>query len=362
MREDGKYDIVDVYFSHCGVFMHVVVLFLRGGLASTAIAPMEVFRSAGVVWNLLHGVEPDPLFQVRTASIDGRPVRSDGPVSLAPDCAITSIRKVDLIIVPATGVETDELLARHARVVPWLKRWHQRGAAIAGICSGVALLAEAGVLDQRPATTHWGLVDTYRAKYPAVDWQPELFITEMDNVYCGGGVYASLDLSLYLVEKYAGHEIAVQCAKALLIDTPRTWQAGYSTPPRRSGHGDAKILEGQHWLHENFASDFHFDDLAIQLGMSPRNFARRFKQAIGETPLTYLHKLRVDESKRLLEKDYTNIQQIARNVGYDDLIFFRSLFKRYTGISPQAYRQKFGTKSQLQGASSKGQGKQLIAK
>ena len=344
LREDGKYDIVDVYFSHTGVFMHVVVLFLRGGLASTAIAPMEVFRSAGVIWNLLNGADPNPLFQVRTASIDGHPVHSDGPVSLTPDCAISGIRKVDLIVVPATGLETEELLARHAKVVPWLKRWHKRGAAIAGICSGVALLAEAGLLDQRPATTHWGLVDSYREKYPAVDWQPELFITEKDNVYCGGGVYASLDLSLYLVEKYAGHEIAVQCAKALLIDTPRTWQSGYSTPPRRSGHGDGKILEGQHWLHKNFANNFHFDELARRIGMSPRNFARRFKQATGETPLTYLHKLRIAESKRLLEQDYTTIQEIARNVGYDDLIFFRRLFRRYAGVSPQAYRQNFGTK------------------
>ena len=328
--------------------MHAVILFLRGGLASTAIAPMEVLRAAGVFWNLLNGEETDPLFQVRTASIDGQPIRSDGPVTLTPDCAISSIRQADLIIVPATGFETEELLARHAEVVPWLKRWHKRGAAIAGICAGVALLAEAGLLDGRPATTHWGLVDAYKQKYPTVDWQPDLFITEKDNVYCGGGVYASLDLSLYLVEKYAGHEIAVQCAKALLIDTPRTWQSGYSTPPRRSGHGDGKILEGQQWLHQNFGNKLHFNELALRIGMSPRNFARRFKQATGETPLTYLHKLRIAESKRLLEQDYKTIQEIASNVGYDDLIFFRSLFKRYAGVSPQAYRQNFGMKTRPQ--------------
>ncbi len=136
--------------------MHAVILFLRGGLASTAIAPMEVLRAAGVFWNLLNGEETDPVFQVRTASIDGQPIRSDGPVTLTPDCAISSIRQADLIIVPATGFETEELLARHAKVVPWLKRWHKRGAAIAGICAGVALLAEAGLLDRKPATTHWG--------------------------------------------------------------------------------------------------------------------------------------------------------------------------------------------------------------
>lgn len=326
--------------------INVVVLFLRDGLASTAIAPMEVFRSAGVTWNLLNGEKPNPSFRVRTASIDGMPVRSDGPLSLTPDLSMTHIRKADLIIVPATGIETEELLARHARVIPWLRRWHERGASVAGVCSGVALLAEAGLLDGRSATTHWGMVDIYRAKYPAVNWQPELFITEDDDVYCGGGVYASLDLSLYLVEKYAGHEVAVECAKSLLIDRPRTWQSGYSTPPRRSGHGDSKVAEAQNWLHENFRLGFHFDDVARQVGMSPRNFARRFKNATGETPLTYLHKLRMNEAKHLLEQEFRTIQEIANVVGYDDLIFFRRLFKRYAGVSPRAYREKFGSAEQ----------------
>jgi len=324
--------------------MNVVILFLRGGLASTAIAPMEVFRSAGVVWNVLNGASPEPVFHVRTASIDGEPIESDGPVSLVPDCAISSIRKADLIVVPASGVATDAVIARHARAIPWIRRWHARGAAIAGVCSGVALLAEAGLLDGRPATTHWALVDAYRERYPEALWQPELFITEADNVFCGGGVYASVDLSLHLVERYAGHEVAVQCAKALLLDRPRTSQSGYSTPPRRSGHDDAKILDAQQWLHANFRRSVQFETLAGRLGMSPRNFARRFQRATGETPLIYLHKLRIAEAKHLLERDFTTVQAVAGAVGYDDLIFFRRLFKRYAGISPQAYRDKFGAR------------------
>lgn len=323
--------------------IHVVVVFLQGGLASTAVAPMEVFRSAGVIWNLLNGADPKPSFKVTTASIDGLPVKSDGPVSLTPNLSISQIRKADLIVAPATGIETDQLLARHAKVIAWLRRWHERGAAVAGICTGVALLAEAGLLDGRSATTHWGMADAYRKKYPAVDWQPELFITEQDDVYCGGGVYASLDLSLYLVERYAGHEVAVECAKSLLIDRPRTWQSGYSTPPKRGGHSDSNVAEAQRWLHENFRKSFHFDRLAQSIGMSPRNFARRFKGATGETPLTYLHKLRIDKAKQLLEQDFKTVQEIANAVGYDDLIFFRRLFKRYAGVSPSAYRDKFGT-------------------
>ena len=324
--------------------INVIVLMLRGGLASTAIAPMEVFSAAGVLWNRLAGKQAKPLFRVTTASTSGEAVQPDGPLAIVPRKSLTDVRKADLIIVPATGLETEELLERHGEVIPWLQRWHRRGAAVAGICSGVALLAEAGLLDGGPATTHWGLVDLYAEKYPDIDWRPERFITDAGKVYCAGGVYASLDLSLYLVEKFGGHQLAVQCAKSLLIDTPRTWQAGYATPRRRDNHSDERILQAQEWMHANYHEPFQFDELASRLGMSPRNFARRFKLATGETPLTYLHKLRIAQSKSLLEQDYRSVQQVARAVGYEDLIFFRRLFKRYAGVSPQAYRKSFGAR------------------
>lgn len=322
--------------------MDVVVLLLRGGLASTAIAPMEVFTAAGVVWNQLVNEPAQPPFNVRTASVTGGAVAADGPLSIVPSTSIDAIGRADLVLVPATGIETDLLLERHGAVVPWLRSCHERGAAIAGVCSGVALLAEAGLLDGRPATTHWGLAERYRRKYPAVDWQPERFVTEADGVYCGGGVYASLDLSLYLVEKFAGHEVAVQCAKSLLIDTPRTWQSGYSSPPRRRDHTDEKIHAAQAWLRSNCDGSFSFEELAARVNMSPRNFARRFKQATGETPLVHLHKLRIARAKALLERDRRTIQEIARAVGYEDVLFFRRLFKRYAGVTPQEYRKRFG--------------------
>jgi len=330
--------------------MEIVVLLLSGGLASTAVAPMEVFNAAGVVWNQLAQKPVRPLFSVITASITGKAVAADGPLSMIPSASLDTVNGADLILVPATGIETELLLQRHGPVVPWLRHWHGRGAAIAGVCSGVALLAEAGLLDGRPATTHWGLVDLYRKKYPAVDWQPERFVTDADNIYCGGGVYASLDLSLYLVEKFAGHEVAIQCAKSLLINTPRTWQSGYSTPPRRREHSDEKIHKAQAWLHENYASQFNFEGLAEMVNMSPRNFARRFRQATGETPLTFLHQLRINQAKALLERDRRTIHEISRAVGYEDLLFFRRLFKRYVGASPQEYRQRFGPADEYLGS------------
>ena len=203
-------------------------------------------------------------------------------------------------------------------------------------------MAEAGILEGKPATTHWAMEDQYCKRYPGVDWKTELFITESENIICGGGVYASLDVCLFLVERFAGYEVAKQCGRALLIDAPRTWQSSYSAPMLNQQHQDEKIKKAQEYLQEYFNGHFTMDELANRLGMSPRNFTRRFKQATGETPLNYLHKLRINCARQMLEADYRSVQEVCYQVGYEDLAFFRSVFKRYAGLSPKEYKQRFG--------------------
>jgi transcriptional regulator GlxA family with amidase domain len=265
----------------------VTVLFLDGTFSSTATGPMEVFRHAGTLWNYLTGTRPVPRFRVTTASVDGRAVSCDGRIDIQPETAITAIRKTDLIFIPTTGLHLDDVLERYAPVVPWLRRWHKRGAAIASVCTGVGLVAATGLLDGKRATTHWALAERFREKYPKVKWMPELMVTEDRGFYCGGGVHAALDLSLYLVEKFCGHEVAVQSAKALLIETPRAWQAGFAIVPLKTQHSDESISSAQEWLHENFHKSFPLEATARRVGMSLRNFVRRFKQATGDSPLNY---------------------------------------------------------------------------
>jgi len=320
----------------------VTVLFLNETFSSTAVGPMEVFRHAGTLWNILTGKSQHPYFQVTTASADGHLVECDGPIYIKPMAAIRDVRKTDLIFIPTTGLGIDDVVERNAPVVPWLKRWHKRGAAIASVCSGVGLVAETGMLDGKRATTHWALAERFREKYPKVKWMPELMVTEDRGFFCGGGVHAALDLSLYLVEKFCGHEIALESSKALLIETPRAWQAGFAVIPLKTEHNDEAISLAQDWLHENFHRTFPLDAPARRAGMSLRNFVRRFKEATGDSPLAYLQKLRVAAAKRLLENDHRSMQEISDAVGYQDVAFFRSLFQRHTGVSPSAYREKFG--------------------
>ena len=320
----------------------VTILFLDGTFSSTAAGPMEVFHHAGALWNHLTGSRPAPRFRVTTASVNGRAVRCDGPIQITPDAALNDIRKTDLIFIPTTGVSIDDVVERNAPVVPWLRRWHQRGIPIASVCSGVGLVAATGMLDGKRATTHWALAEAFRQKYPRVKWMPELMVTEDHGFYCGGGVHAALDLTLYLVEKFCGHEVAMQSAKAMLIEMPRAWQAGFAIVPLKTEHSDDSISNAQEWLHQNFHKNFSLEATAKRVGMSLRNFVRRFKQATGDNPLTYIQKLRVAAAKRLLESDHRTMQEISDAVGYQDPAYFRSLFTRHTGVSPSAYRRKFG--------------------
>src|SRR5579862_4313320 len=320
--------------------INVTVLFLDETFSSTATGPMEVFRHAGLLWNSFTGVAPICHFQVTTASVDGQAVRCDGPIHIRPAAALKDIRKTDLIFIPSTGLSVDDVVERNAPVVPWLMRWHKRGAAIASVCSGVGLVAATGLLDGRRATTHWSLADRFREKYPSVRWMPELMVTEDHGFYCGGGVNASLDLSLYLVARFCGHDVAMQSAKAMLIEMPRAWQAGFAIVPLKTEHDDQEISVAQEWLHKNFRKTFPLEAPAETAGMSLRNFVRRFKQATGDSPLIYLQKLRVAAAKRLLESDRRTMQEICEAVGYQDVVFFRKIFERHTGVSPSAYRQK----------------------
>ena len=320
----------------------ITVLLLDQMFSSTAIGPMEVFRHAGSLWNVLTGTALAPPFHVITASADGRPVRCDGDIQIRPNVALKDVGKTDLIFVPTTGLSVDDVVERNATIVPWLKCRSTSGVAVASVCSGVGLVAAAGLLDGKRATTHWGLAERFRNKYPKVKWMPELMVTEDRGFYCGGGVNASLDLSIYLVERFCGHEIAMQTAKALLIETPRAWQSGFAIVPLKTDHTDDTISSAQEWMHRNFAKTFPLEEPARRVGMSVRNFVRRFKHATGDTPLIYLQKLRIAAAKRMLESNHRTMQEISDGVGYQDVAFFRSLFQRHTGVSPSAYRERFG--------------------
>lgn len=325
--------------------MHsVAVIGFDGALASAITGIIDLFRLAGVTWARIHDEPPEPLFRTRLLTKSGEPCRCINGITLLADGSWDSVElpTADIIIVPTIGAPIADVLAQNGQLVDWLSHQNASPALLASNCTGAFLLAEAGLLDGREATTHWGFSNQFRQRYPSVACRPEKLITVDGDIACAGGGMAWWDLGVYLVERYAGPDVSRQLAKAFVIDAGRTSQAPYSALQAKRYHSDATVLKLQDWLDTQFARPIALAKLAQQAGLSERSLLRRFKAATGDTPNTYLQLLRVEHVRHHLETSRQSIDNIINSVGYEDLSSFSRLFRKHTGLAPGAYRARFG--------------------
>ncbi len=316
----------------------VTILAMPGTLPTTIAGPLDVFTQAGQLWPLLCDGLPSPFFSVEVVSVEGRVIECLNQLIIQPQRAMHDVRETDLIIVTAADISS-RADWRNA-ITPWLRHHFRAGAKLAGICTGAFVLAEAGLLDERQATTHWGFVRQFRSWYPRVALRPERMLTKDGNLYCSGGINAYAELCLFLVEEFCGYPIAEQCARALVLEGRRKSQTPYAVLQAQKHHGDAGVLRAQELLEQRFQQPIELAALAKEVAMSERNFKRRFKKATGDTPLEYLQRLRVECAKQALADSDAAIEQIAGEVSYQDLAHFRAVFRKHTGLTPSAYRQR----------------------
>jgi len=306
-------------------------------LSSFAI-PLDVFMAAGNFWNKLLNTVQEPAFEIQTVTVDGNPVKSIYGPEIKPDASIDDADVTGTIIVGAT-VDPNTFLPD--KTIPWLKSAYKNGIHIASICTGTFLLAETGLLNNKIATTHWGFIDEFRNRFPEVILKPEKLITDENDLFCSGGANAGGDLALYLVSKYSGKEVALQTARALLMDMDRSSQSSYSIFRFEKSHGDNEIVNIQDWIENHFKKEIRVDCLANKAGMSRRTFERRFKNATGDSPLKYLQRVRVESAKTQLEKGFKTFDEITYQVGYEDSSAVSRIFKKNTGLSPKLYKDKY---------------------
>jgi transcriptional regulator GlxA family with amidase domain len=213
---------------------------------------------------------------------------------------------------------------------------------VAANCSGVFLLAEAGLLNGRTATTSWWLARSFRSRYPRVRLVPEMLVTKDSRIFCAASFSACLNLGLEIVSEFLGPHAMLRLARVLLIDINRTEQLPYANLQQQVQHSDDVVLRAQALLLSGLRRPSDLERLARRLHVTSRTLHRRFKAAIGETPLVFLQNARIERAKRLLEATNISFDQIAYRVGYDDVSSFRRLFMRSSGVSPGSYREKFG--------------------
>lgn len=223
-----------------------------------------------------------------------------------------------------------------------LKAHHRQGTLLCSVCAGALVLADTGLLDGRPATTHWLLADLFRTRHPKVLLDVDRLVIDDGDIVTGGGVMAWTNLGLRLIERLLGPEVMLETARLFLIDPAPSEQRSYTAFMPRLDHGDARILTVQHHLRATYAGQETLDQLACHAGYGTRTFLRKFETATGLSPTTYRQQLRIAAARLALERSSKPVQQISLEVGYQDTGAFGRIFQRLTGMSAGAYRKHFG--------------------
>ena len=321
--------------------LEVVILGFDGALSSVLTGALDLFSFTGVSWQRFSDLEVQPKFKVKIASVGGVDIKCSNRLILQAHCDINDIQECDLLLIPTIGDSIDKVLKRNSDLIPHLIRLADTNADIASNCSGAFFLAEAGLLDNKIATTHWGYANKFKADYPLVDLQENQFVTQSGNIFCAAGGSAFYDLALLLIERYCGREMSTQVAKTQIIDSKRGSQNSYTNVILHKPHSDVLVKQVQEFIENNFEQSIQVSDLATMVNVTSRTLNRRFQSCVAMRPIEYIQAVRIEQAKRLLESGKVSIKSLAYQVGYNDISSFTRLFKRATELTPKEYQDKF---------------------
>jgi AraC family transcriptional regulator, transcriptional activator FtrA len=280
-------------------------------------------------------------YDFRIVAADPPPVRTSMGLRLDTMYGVEELTEADTVIVPGwSDVDTapsDELLNA-------LVSAHDRGARLVSICTGAFVLAETGLLDGRPATTHWLWADTFSQRYPRVLLDPAVLYVDDGELLTSAGTVAGLDLCLHLVRRDHGVAVANRVAHLIVMSPHRDGgQAQFVEQPVGIGPNGSRLQPVLDWARGRLGEPLHVEQLAERAAMSPRTFTRQFKQLMGTTPGAWLLKQRLDLACRLLETTDETVERIAYCSGFGSAVTLRHHFAQRLHTTPRAYRDAFRT-------------------
>lgn len=248
-----------------------------------------------------------------------------------------------IVIPPMTTIPQDmsALFSKNSLLIDWIKKKYTQKAQIISLCTGAYFVAESGLLDGVPATSHWGAMDDLQKRYPAINFKPDHVVTNSRAIITGGGGFSSLNALLYFIEKNCGKEIAIELSKFYGLDYGRTSQGLFAVFSGQRLHNDDEIHKAQTYIEKKFKTNISVEQIARQVNMSKRNFIRRFKNATSLNPIEFIQRMKVEAAKKALEVGKADIASVTYGVGYSDLKTFRTVFKKVTGLTPIEYRNKY---------------------
>ncbi|MHC5064048.1 MAG: GlxA family transcriptional regulator [Planctomycetota bacterium] len=305
------------------------------------IGPMNVLKIAN--WVLEHSDRPEIGYDLEVVvsehelvfEMDGLEIRGNKPYQRLRG-------RVDTLLF--SPMEFEDLFERQNKFLRWVAQMSQRVRRIGTICFATYILAEAGVLDGRRATTHWDLQQDFLKRYPKVNLDVEPIFVKDGPIYTAAGATSAIDMMLALIEEDFGKEVALRTAQALVLFLKRPGnQAQFSVQMSARMPDTPSIVELQSWIYENLDQDLRVERLAERMGMSTRNFARVFAREVGVAPGRFVEQCRLEMARQWLEDTDSPVAEVANRCGYDTPDGLRLAFERHLGISPRAYRQRFST-------------------
>jgi len=282
-----------------------------------------------------------PMFKVQLVGVNKQTIMRKGLFTIRPDVLAQDLQHTDLIIVPAIHGDKRKVIEDNKELNGWIVQQYKQGAGIATFCIGVFLLAGTGLLKGIKVATHWVEADNFRAMFPDIELVPDKIITDEQGIYTSGGAYSWLNLVLYLIEKFAGRDMAIVCSKIFEIQIERNSQSPFMIFNPQKQHEDEIIKQVQEYIEKNYEEKISVDDLALKFGLSRRNLERRFRRVTYNSIVEYLQRVRIEAAKQTLERNRENVNEAMYKAGYNDIKAFRTTFKKLTGLSPLEYRNRY---------------------
>ena len=278
-------------------------------------------------------------YKFRVARVDDAPIRTREGISIRAPFSSRILETAGTIVVPGwTSIDTPVPTTLIRRLV----RAHAEGARIVAVCTGAFVLAEAGLLDGRRATTHWIYSDALAERFPNVEVDPDVLYVDEGRVLTSAGSAAGIDLALHLISRDFGGAAANTVARRMVVPPHRDGgQKQYVDAPVALGQVETSIARVQESIRKSLNRPHDVAAMARVANMSPRTFARRFKESVGTTPQRWLRTERVALAKGLLENTSLSMEEVALRSGFSDAQVLRQHFKRSVGTSPSAYRRTF---------------------
>ena len=317
--------------------LRVVTLLYDNLLGTSATLPVEMLRTAEA--SARPNNPSSRRVEAMTLSIDEQPVISPSGFDITPSKTIDEVHQCDIISLPALWRNPRPALQKYRRYIPWLQQQAQQGAVIIAVGTGVCFLAEAGLLDKQPATTHWHYFDRFQKDYPQVELKRQYFITQAGNLYCAASVNAMAELMVHLVTRLYGRRAATQVERNFFHEIRSSFEPTSYFSDDVQQHPDEQVVQAQIWFEDNFSKPVRISEVAVLFDFSLRTFNRRFKNALGKTPLQYLQATRLSNARELLQKSNLSVAEIAAHSGYQDAAAFSKIFSQHFGASPKKYRE-----------------------